>query len=72
MNGEPVIHPPPSDERLNQEFMNYKGKWVAIDDGKIVAYGDRAVEARDEALARGASDPLIFHVPQRWGNMPLY
>lgn len=72
MIDEPGIHPPAINEELSHEMLRYRGEWVAIERDEIVAHGDRAVDVRDEAVAIGALDPEMFHVPKWWGNMTIY
>jgi hypothetical protein len=55
--------PPVIDEALDRELMQYKGRWVAIDQGHVVASGDSAAEASAGARARSVMDPLLFRVP---------
>lgn len=55
---EPVIEPP-----LSDELEQHKGKWVAVFEDHIVATSDSAVGVRDEALAKGITDPIVFRVP---------
>ena len=39
----------------------YRGEWVAINDGKIVAHGKKAEQVIDEAWKAGVKSPLIEH-----------
>jgi hypothetical protein len=50
------------DEELAKQLEGYKGLWVAVDKGKVVASGDSATEAVQAALAVGVTDPLVFRV----------
>lgn len=54
--------PPVIDEKLSEELQRFKGKWVAVDRGKVVASGESAIEAKQEALKVNVTDPLIFRV----------
>ncbi len=54
--------PPVIDEKLARQLEDYKGRWVAVDKGKVVASGDSATEAVEAALAVGVTDPLVFRV----------
>jgi Family of unknown function (DUF5678) len=63
------VHPPVFDERLTREFEKYKGQYVAIDNGNIVAHGERLADVYREARAQGVTDPRTFHVPLHWGRM---
>lgn len=53
------------DEALSRELENYKGRWVAIDEAKnkVVGHGDSLEKARQEALDRGVTEPLLYRVP---------
>jgi hypothetical protein len=50
------------DEELAKELEAYKGKWVAVHGGKVIAAGDSATEAVQAALEVGVTDPLVFRV----------
>lgn len=39
----------------------YRGEWVAINDGKIVAHGKYAEKVIEEAWRSGVKSPLIEH-----------
>ena len=54
--------PPAIDKKLAKELLRFKGKWVAVDRGKVVASGESANEAKQEALKVGVTDPIIFRV----------
>lgn len=55
--------PPVIDQALSRELEQYKGRWVAIDQGRVVASGDSAPEALAGARERSVMDPLLFRVP---------
>ena len=57
------VRPPVIDRRLAEELDQYRGRWVAIEDGHVVASGDSVVEILARARERGYPDPLTFHVP---------
>lgn len=38
----------------------YAGKWIAVQDGKVVAVGDTATEAAEHARAAVGSKPFIL------------
>lgn len=48
---------------LARELERYKGRWVAVDKGELVADGDSASEAKAAAEGKGHTDPMIFRVP---------
>jgi sirohydrochlorin ferrochelatase len=54
--------PPLIDERLAEELTRYKGQWVAVHNGHVVASGGSANEALQAARQAGVTDPLIFRV----------
>ena len=54
--------PPEIDEDLARQLEDYKGRWVAVDKGVVVAAGDSAREAIEAALAVNVTDPLVFRV----------
>lgn len=54
--------PPVIDEQLARQLEGYRGRWVAVDKGKVVASGDSAAEAVEAALAVSVTDPLVFRV----------
>ena len=53
---------PAIDERLAKELERYKGQWVAIQGGHVVASGASATEAKKAAEIKGVTDPLVFRV----------
>ena len=59
---EPSKRPQVIDEELAKELSAYKGKWVAVDRGRVVASGDSATEAVEAAQKVGVTDPLVFRV----------
>lgn len=54
--------PPLIDERLAQELVRYKGLWVAVHNGHVVASGRSAKQVLQAALEAGVTDPLVFRV----------
>lgn len=54
--------PPVIDEALAQQLDDYRGRWVAVHNGKVIASGTSANEAVDQALKAGVTDPLVFRV----------
>lgn len=60
----PNVHPPVFSQGTAEEMDRlYRGKWVAIDDDRIVAAGDDGVEVFRRAKSHGAADPVLFAVP---------
>jgi len=64
---EPVIEGP-----LSDELERHKGRWVAVFQDRIIAVSDSAVDVRDEALAKGVTDPLVFRVPLHPRRIAFY
>lgn len=62
------VRPPVIDRRLAQELEHYRGQWVAIEDGRVVAAGDSLSEALARARERSYPDPLTYHVPTHSGR----
>jgi len=56
------VQDPVIDNALAKELENYKGRWVAIDQGKLVATGNSASEVIAAAEKAGVTDPLVFRV----------
>jgi hypothetical protein len=54
---------PVIEERLARELGEHRGRWVAIDQGILIAVDDTAAGARASALKRGVTDPIVFRVP---------
>jgi hypothetical protein len=57
------VRPPVIDRRLAEELDGYRGRWVAIEDGHVVAAGDSLSEALERARECGFPDPLTYRVP---------
>jgi hypothetical protein len=57
------VRPPVIDRRLAEELDLYRGLWVAIENGHVVASGDSVIEVLERARERSFPDPLIFRVP---------
>lgn len=55
---EPVI-----EQHVADELDRYRGKWVALDDDRIVGAGDSVVDALNAARREGVTDPVVFRVP---------
>jgi hypothetical protein len=55
--------PPVIDRSLAVELEQYRGQWVAVDRGKVIAAGGSAPEVLALAADQRVSDPLVFHVP---------
>lgn len=55
-------HPRVIDQELAKELVNYKGRWVAVDNRHVAASGSSATEAVEAARGVGVADPLVFRV----------
>lgn len=51
------------EEPLARELEKFKGRWVAVFQKQVVAVSDSASQVRDQAEAKGFTDPLVFRVP---------
>jgi len=57
------VRPPVIDRRLAEELEQYRGRYVAIEDGHVVASGDSVIEVLERARERSFPDPLVHRVP---------
>ena len=64
------VRPPVIDRRLAEELDQYRGLWVAIEDGHVVASAATLSEALDRARGAWYPDPLAYRVP-RLTDRPL-
>ena len=55
--------PPVIDRRLAEELDQYRGLWVAIENGHVVASGESLAAVHADAQAKGFPDPLFHRVP---------
>ncbi len=62
------VRPPVIDRRLAEELDHYRGRWVAIENGRVVAVADTLAEVLDRAREQSYPDPLTFHVPTHPGR----
>ena len=60
---KPATKEPVLEERLARDLERHKGRWVAVDRGKIVAVADSAEQVLHDALQKSVTDPLVFRVP---------
>lgn len=63
--GQKIKQNPVVPEELARELEAYKGRWVAVFQGKLVGVADSASGAQVEALKRGITDPIVFRVPSQ-------
>lgn len=58
---------------LEDDLMNYEGKWVAIleDEERVVGSGDTPIQAKAEAVANGYDGAALFKV-QPFGRYYVY
>jgi hypothetical protein len=66
------VRPPVIDRHLAEELDQYRGLWVAIEDGHVVASGDTLSEALDRARERSFPDPLMYRVPKHPERQAFY
>jgi hypothetical protein len=59
----PNVRPPVIDGALAEELAAYRGRWVAIQDGHVVAAADDLRGVLQHARERGVPDPLVYQVP---------
>jgi hypothetical protein len=61
------VRPPVIDRQLAAELdqQQYRGRYVAIANGHVIASGDTVTEVIERAHARSVSDPLVHRVPAR-------
>lgn len=61
------------DDPLENELGKYENQWVAIleSERRVVASGDRAVDVRREAEAKGYPDTALFKVRPH-GKLYIY
>ena len=64
--------PPVIDKKLAKELERFKGLWVAVDGGRVVASGASADEVRQAALKVGVTDPLIFRATAHPERLNLF
>lgn len=57
------VRPPVIDRQLAKELDQYRGRYVAIDDGHVIASGESPTDVLAEARERGYPDPLLHRVP---------
>ena len=58
------VRPPVIDRQLAEELDQYRGLFVAIEDGHVVASGESVIEVLARARDRSFPDPLVFRVPK--------
>lgn len=70
---EDTSGPRPVVERdLARELQKYKGRWVALFAGAIVAVGDSAADVVSQALRKGVTDPMVVRVPHDPDRLAYY
>ena len=50
-------------DELSKELEQHKGRWVAVDNKRLIAVGDSVAEVTEKALKKHVTDPLVFRVP---------
>lgn len=56
----------------SEQIDPYRGEWVAINGGKIIAHGKDARQVIDEAWKSGAKSPLIERFYKYPSEVPYY
>jgi prevent-host-death family protein len=67
-----ATRPPVIDRQLAEELEQYPGRWVAIDNGHVIASGDSLSDALARAREQSIADPLTFRVPMRQRRRAFY
>jgi hypothetical protein len=67
-----AVRPPVIDASLAAALEQYRGQWVAIDQGRVVAAGETLAEALDRAQAQASHDPLLYRVPAHPDRQAFY
>ena len=57
--------------QLQDEILQYEGRWVAMTHTDLIAVGDSANDVAQQAAEAGVDDPIIYFVP-RDGNASLF
>jgi hypothetical protein len=58
-----VMAHPPAERWLAEHADHYRGLWVALDDDRLVAYGDEQIAVLARARHAGSVAPFVFRVP---------
>ncbi|HXB68801.1 MAG TPA: antitoxin AF2212-like protein [Candidatus Acidoferrales bacterium] len=53
---------------LDAHGHEYLGQWVALQGDVLLSHGSNARAVRDEARQKGIQFPLLFHVPEDFGQ----
>lgn len=53
---------PPITKALGEELAQHRGRWVCIDQQRLLSTGDSLVEAMDQATREGCDNPVCFRV----------
>jgi len=61
--GVRVIEEPAISGQLSEQLDRYRGRWVAVDNNRIIAEAEPALEVVSLANKRGCIDPIVFRVP---------
>ncbi len=59
------VVPPLWSAEVAEEMLAHRGRWIALDEGVIVAVADSVVEVIERAAGEGVPDPLVYRVPAR-------
>lgn len=58
-----TIEEPAISRQLSAQLDRHRGRWVAVDDNRIIAEAGSAQEVVRLANERGCTDPIVFRVP---------
>ena len=50
-------------EKISKDLEKYEGKWVAITEDEIVAFGNSAKQVHEEAKKKTSKEVIVFKVP---------
>ncbi|MHB8492249.1 MAG: DUF5678 domain-containing protein [Solirubrobacteraceae bacterium] len=57
------VHPPAIGKALSEELVQYRGRWVAIHEQRVIADSDSLHDVIVAAERQGVLVPLTFRVP---------
>ncbi len=49
---------------INEHYAEYAGKYVALKDGELIAFGETIKEADLKAKEKGVKNPLLTYLPR--------
>jgi hypothetical protein len=57
-----ISDPRPSYDWLRRNGQDYRGKWVGLDQGELLAVGDTLEELLRSLKGRGSADTVVHHI----------